>query len=147
MARPQSESLQSSKLDEFENRIADLIFLGKSVRWIAKQLQPEDKLARRRLRERLRALLNRPQFAAAISERAQQEMLVGLGPAVSALSRRAAKGRPDAIKLLFEASGFHNPKVKHEHSGKIEVNLNMPRPVMPKNEDDDDVVDAEVVDD
>lgn len=76
---------------------------------------------------------------------AKGEMMMGLIPATEALTRRAAKGRPDAIKLLYEASGFHNPRVKHEHSGDIKITLeSVPRPTFQS--DDDDVVDADVVD-
>jgi hypothetical protein len=69
--------------------------------------------------------------------------MVGLVPATHALAGRAARGRPDAIKVLFEASGFHNPRVRHEHSGEIKIKLDMPRPAFGS---DDEVVDADVVD-
>jgi hypothetical protein len=62
------------------------------------------------------------------------------------LRRRASRGNPTAIRLLFEATGFHNTKVKHEHSGDITVKLEgIPRPE-PVVEEDHDIVDAEVVD-
>ena len=84
-------------------------------------------------------------FHAMVSAAAHGEMVEGLIPATQALGKRAARGRPDAIKLLFEASGFHNPRVKHEHSGDINIHLDMPRPE--RVVDEDQVVDAEVVDD
>lgn len=71
-------------------------------------------------------------------------MAAGLIPITDALIRRAAKGRPDAIKLAYEASGFHNPRVKHDHSGEINIKLDMPRP---KQVESGEVVDAEVVED
>lgn len=76
-----------------------------------------------------------------IGERAHGLLIAGVPAATAALARRAAKGNPQAIKLLFEASGFHNPKVQHEHSGDIKIELSLPRP--PAQEP----VDAEVVED
>jgi tRNA(Ile2) C34 agmatinyltransferase TiaS len=59
-----------------------------------------------------------------------------------AVVRRAIKGNIPAAKLAMEASGFHNPRVKHEHTGDIKVTIdNAPRPPVVQ----DDVVDAEVV--
>lgn len=84
-----------------------------------------------------------PRLVQEVASMAQGEMTVALGPAVVALGSRARKGRPDAIKLLFEATGFHNPRVKHEHSGDIKISLSMPRP---KFDADATVADAEVVD-
>lgn len=63
-----------------------------------------------------------------MNESAMGELLSGLEGAAEALVRRAHRGRPDAIKLLFEATGFHNPRIKHEHSGDIKLTLDLPRP-------------------
>ena len=81
--------------------------------------------------------------------------LMGELPAMgAALSRRAKRGRVDAIKLALEVTGVHNPRVKHEHSGDISISLNMPRPPVVENNivgapaqavEDGTIVDAEVV--
>jgi hypothetical protein len=69
-------------------------------------------------------------------------MLMDLGPVATAVGARAKRGRIDAAKLLMESTGFHNPRVKHEHSGDIKLTLNIPRPSF-----DGEVADADVVDD
>jgi hypothetical protein len=55
--------------------------------------------------------------------------ILGLGAAIKALNRKAAAGRVDGIKLVFESSGFYNPRVQHEHGGDIKITIrNAPRP-------------------
>lgn len=145
---PQSKSVQSSEPSDFHKGVARLVANGMRPNEIAKELAPEDKDRQKSLRKKIwRLLRDEPStMADLISKEANVTMMIGLGPATHALTRRAAKGRPDAIKLLYEASGFHNPRVKHEHSGDININLNaMPRPARVV-EDDDDVVEAELVD-
>lgn len=88
---------------------------------------------------------------------AQGAMIESVHPVAEAVIRRGKRGRVDAAKLIFEASGFHNPKVKHEHSGDISISLNMPRPPAVENDivgeqpalasTDGPIVDAEVVED
>lgn len=139
---------QSSTPSEAQILIARLLADGKRPAYIAKLMHPEDKKARKRARARIwRMVRNESEvMAKLIAEEAQVEMMLGLGPATKALTRRAAKGRPDAIKLLYEASSFHNPRVKHEHSGDIKITLeSVPRPSF-QGSDDDDAIDAEVVD-
>jgi hypothetical protein len=61
-----------------------------------------------------------------------------------AVARRGSKGNIPAAKLAMEASGFHNPRMDHHHSGKIEIELKgVPRPAATV--DEDHVVDADVV--
>jgi hypothetical protein len=87
------------------------------------------------------------------SEWVQQELamvgrseLMGAVPGAAAgVGRMSKRGRTDAAKLIFEATGFHNPRVKHEHSGDVSITLNIPRPQPVVNEDGYDVVDADVV--
>jgi hypothetical protein len=96
---------------------------------IAKRIHPTNKAARKRLRHQLwRLAATDPDIAEAISLRARATLMVGLGPMVAALVRRAEHGNVMAIKLAFEASGYHNPKVQHEHSGEVTIKLDMPRP-------------------
>jgi hypothetical protein len=70
------------------------------------------------------------------------EVMLGTPSIAGALVRRASKGNVPAAKLAMEASGFHNPRVKHEHTGDIKVTIdNAPRPPVVE----DDVVDGTVV--
>lgn len=123
---------------------------------IALQMAPDDEARQKYIRGLARRLLaQHPELQERQHTEVHGILQEGLIPATEALARRAARGRPDAIKLLYEASGFHNPKVKHEHSGDIQINLNMPRPPVqetktagPGNElEDGSIVDAEVVED
>ncbi len=149
MANPPAvQNKSSSELSAPELAVVELLAKGKSPAEIAKIMYPEDKKRRKAMRAKLwRMVRSDARVAQALGERAQGQMLLDLVPATTALGRRAKKGRPDAIKLLFEASGFHNPKVKHEHSGDIKVVLDMPRPARVETSDanDDEVTDAEVV--
>jgi hypothetical protein len=58
------------------------------------------------------------------------------------------KGNIPAIKLALESSGYHNPRVQHEHSGEVSITIkNAPRPVRTADhtEADAPVIDADVV--
>lgn len=116
---------------------------GQSPYTVAKKIHPDDRVARQRLRRRIiRAMSRDPRIAQQIGEHAKAEMLVGLIPAAQKLASRATR-RTDATKLLFETTGFHNPRVQHEHSGDIKVSLSMPRPTF--EQDAIDVPEADVV--
>lgn len=133
--------------DKLRAYVVEAAKLGMKTSKMAKRLEPDDPVKRKALRAKLRKMARQDKrLHALIAQDANAEMALGLGPATQALARRAAKGRPDAVKLLFEASGFHNPRVKHEHSGDININLNIPRPKRLTVDPDDDAVDADVVD-
>lgn len=72
-------------------------------------------------------------------------------PAINrALAGRAKRGRPDATKLVWAASRFHNERISHEHSGDIQINVSIPRPQttvdqLGPGKDSEDYVDADVV--
>lgn len=102
-----------------------------------------------------RVVAEDPEYQSMRSAQAQGAMVHAVPPVAEAVIKRAMRGRTDAAKLIFEASGFHNPKVKHEHSGDISISLNMPRPPAVENDivgdpaqalEDGAIVDAEVVD-
>lgn len=114
---------------------------------VAAKVHPTDKKKRRALRLKLHRLARSDaDFQRAFGEAARAELLWALPAAAHALGRRAARGNPRAITLLLEATGFHNPRVKHDHSGEITVKVEgMPRP-QPVEAVTDEVVDAEVVD-
>lgn len=82
-----------------------------------------------------------PRIAQGVAAAAKVDLLVGLKPVVRAMVRRGARGRMDAARIILEASGFHNPRVKHEHSGEVTIKLDMPRPKF----EQDEIVDADVV--
>lgn len=86
-----------------------------------------------------------------IAERVTGQMVAALPEITTALIQRAKRGRPDAIKLIFEATGYYNPKVKHEHSGDIKITLDIPRPARVSETlqgiDEEEPVDADVVED
>lgn len=77
---------------------------------------------------------------------AKGRLALDLPEAARAVGRRAKRGNVPAAKLLFEASGFHSPKMHHEHSGDININVKVakrPDPV----QDTTAIDDAEVVED
>jgi hypothetical protein len=138
----------STKDQRFIEIVVEALMAGLKPADIAR-LATEDRKKRKHLRKKIwRWLEGNPHLQQAIGQRAQAMMVSGLPAASEALMKRASRGRPDAIKLAFEASGFHNPRVKHEHSGDIKISLDMPRPkpVAQPATDDEDIVDAEVVD-
>jgi hypothetical protein len=127
---------------------------GRQPQELARKIFPgQGKMARRRRRKFVRECY----VLAATDERFQQEMALrakgkliwNLDQVVEALVRRSINtGRPDAIKLALEATGFHNPRVQHEHSGEIKVKLEIPRPPVLDDEGrPEKVVDADVVED
>jgi len=86
-------------------------------------------------------IITDPRIKASVVADAQLEIMLAMPMAARALGRKAGRGYENAIKLLFEASGFHNPRVRHEHSGDIKITLDIPRP----NFEAETVPDAEVV--
>ena len=141
LARQKSKELS----DKAVEGLVDAVARGQSPHAIAKRKYPKDRIKRQRLRRRIqKALANDPRFAIALGERSKAALLAGLPLASEGLAKRATR-RTDATKLLFETTGFHNPRVQHEHSGQITVKLDMPRPVFAQ--DADGVIDADVVED
>lgn len=96
-------------------------------------------------------LLKQVHIQEEIAARLKLMTMLGVGPAIKAVNRKAAAGRVDAIKLVFESSGFHNPRIQHEHGGQVEITIrNAPRPERVEeeyigNRDLDKVIDAQVV--
>jgi hypothetical protein len=128
--------------------IAELIYQGKDLKEIAAQLYPENsKKARRHRREfisRVYELAAWDQdFQSALVTRSKAILTLSLPAVTERLVTRARRlGKPQEVKLVFEASGFHNPRVQHDHSGSVEIKLTIPRPELPEKAK---VVDAEAV--
>ena len=131
------QKMPSKVLSPWDEKVIELIELGYTERRIVLHLArkhkwPHEKEYRavRRYRRRVRRAITRsPQFLEAQRAQAIAAMWESLPAVTDALIRRAERGRPDAIKLMWEAMGFHNPRVQHEHSGDIEIRLTVPRPV------------------
>jgi hypothetical protein len=115
---------------------------------IARRLAPDDKREQKKIRAQVRRLAAMdPVFQARMGELAQGHLIMSLGTATRGLERAASRGRTEAIKLLFEATGFHVTKQKHEHTGEIKVKLDIPRPPVLDDEGrPEKIIDAEVED-
>lgn len=118
------------------------------ARKIAKGDQRKAKLWRGRIRY---WMASSPAFQEAVATAAMGELRLAVPKTTQALISVATKRkRVDAIKLVMEASGFHNPRIQHEHSGDIQITLSMPRPgqqesLNPGKEDPGPIVEADVV--
>jgi hypothetical protein len=121
--------------------LSKLIWRGVHPRQIVKQLYPGQKqqqaVAYRKLRS---AIVHDTRIAAILAEETQLTMMIGVGPALRALNARANSRNVQAIKLLLEATGVHNPRVRHEHSGEIKIKFEAPRPTFEQHITDADVV-------
>lgn len=147
---PTEKSSTPAPVDPVKVRVAELIAEGFTTAQIAQKLAPKDKKKRAAWRAKLRRW--------AMHDEAYQQQLVLAGRAkalqaavgvIPAVEKRGRRGRTDAAKYLAEVSGFHNPKVKHEHSGGLELKIvNAPRPKKVETVDSTaEVTDAEVVED
>jgi hypothetical protein len=135
--------------EKFRNAVLEAFWSGQTPNQLAKRVYPTDKVKRTGLRARIWKLAETDgELARRIHARAHIALLAGLGPATTALARRSERGNVPAIKLLYEASNYHNPRVQHEHSGEITVKLDMPRPkfVADGAVDSTAIEDADVVD-
>jgi len=134
---------QKTELTHAQEVILRAIADGQTPSSVARKLAKGDARKAQVWRQRIRRwMLQQAEFRDGVAMNGKAEAMLWTGPAIQALGRRAMRGRVDAIRLLFEVSGFHNPKVdhRHEHSGQIDIRLTMggrPEPV----------VDADVVED
>jgi hypothetical protein len=116
---------------------------------IAKQLAKGDQRLAKKYRAKIRRMLAKdPILHRAIVEHAQGTLRASLPGAMSAAGRRAQRGRMDAVRFVSESTGFHNPRVQHEHSGEVKIKLDMPRPQFVDTEsvaDDHVIEEADVV--
>lgn len=124
---------------------------GHSPEKIARKLGGNSSTSRRRIKgEVLYAAAHSQEFLDWQVSQAKGTIIADVDELGAALVARGKRGRTDAIKLGLEMTDIHNPKVKHQHSGDISINLNMPRPGRVENQtalEDGNVVDAEVVED
>lgn len=136
----------------WDQKVAALILKGWTPGELAGKLGKTTR-EKRAIRMRVRRLIARlPELQLAMIEAEKGAAFENLdGRVAEAIGRRARRGRIDAAKLLYEVSGVHNPRVRHEHSGDIKITLDLPRP--PRQQDtigassEDPIVDATVIDD
>lgn len=154
MAGSPSKLKQSSELspkDQLARRVGLLVASGVPHTAIARQLGGGDPLRTQQWRTKIRRMAaTNPHCQAAISEGVQGTAWLGLIAANNAMVARAGRGRMDAVKFLFALTGVYSEKQQVEHSGGIELNLNIGRPApvtdRTKRMDlEEGIVDAEVV--
>lgn len=88
---------------------------------IAEQLSNGDPKKALSIRTQIYRLAEDDKVQLAIGQASKGAATLAVLPATEALVRRAVKGNIPAIKLLYEASGFHSAHIDHKHSGKIEI--------------------------
>lgn len=133
--------------EEIKDTVIELAARGLKPPQIAKKVFPKDAKKRGALRRKLWKIAHADvDFQRRVAARAQAELVYDLPAMMNALGRRAkTTGKPDAVKLAAEMTGFHTPKQQHEHSGEVKIKLDMPRPKAIDG-DGEEITDAEVVD-
>lgn len=118
-------------------KIEALAHKGYTSSEVAQKLAPNDARRRKIIRQRYRRVVaERPSIIRSQGMVAQGAFIENFEPIADALVRRARRGRVDAAKLIFEMTGFHNPRVKHEHSGELSIKISgLPRPKAVETED------------
>lgn len=129
-------------------KIRRLLMRGYTVNQIAEYISKGDEKKYRAVKSQLNMMVSEDEATQLIlGAVAKGQAISALPDATEALIRRACKGNIPAIKLLYEATGFHNPRVQHEHSGDISITLKgIDRPAV-VDDHQDPIVDAETVDD
>ena len=131
MAGPPSAIKRSSELTKSDLRairIATVLATGVDPLKLARRLAGKDEVAGRRWRMRIKAAMDNPHAQAILAKSAQADMWLNLLPITDAVIQRARRGRPDAIRMVWQATGFYNEKVQHEHSGDVAITLKIARP-------------------
>jgi hypothetical protein len=128
--------------DRSLDALLDACSAGITPRQLAYRLHPHNPAKRRRTFRRIvHHMLHDPRVADGIRDEVTATLMVGLAPAARGLNARSKNRNVQAVKLLLEATGVYNSRVKHEHSGEITVKFDIPRPTF----EDAGVVDADVV--
>src|SRR5262252_8062610 len=98
-----------------------------SVPQIAKRLAKGDRATERRLRHRL---WKKIQFDTALQigifDRSKAHLVAGLPKAAAMQAMSAGRANRTGMltsKLIFEATGFHNPRIQHDHSGEVTIKM------------------------
>jgi hypothetical protein len=150
---PKAKEDLSPREERWHQAIAEALMDGKTPGQIARKLAKGDMQKYHHYYGKVVRLARRDAlFQARMLQMAKGDAFLHLGSSVAGLGRKAALGRVDAVKLLWEMTGLHNPKVQHEHSGGIEITVSIPRPATTVDElgpgkEPDGFVDADVIED
>lgn len=148
--RNDSPTPEQRKEERFQEVVAEAIARGATVGQISRKLAKGDKRKYHRYYSKITRLAKvDPKFQARIAQSTNGEMWLDLGAINKAVTSRAKRGRMDAVKAVWAATGFHNDRVDHNHSGEIQISVNIPRPTAVEDHTalNEAVVDAEVVED
>lgn len=133
---------------EWDRKVLKALAAGYTSVQLAAKLGKGDPRKTKLARQRIRRLMARSEeYKMLVAEESQGVMIETLPSTTAAVAKRSRRGRTDAAKLIFEATGFHNPKVKHEHSGDIKITVDIPRPAPVEAITAEEPVDADVVED
>jgi len=134
------------RLTKGQRLAVELFAEGKTLYAVSAELAKRNSHSRRTWARRIRNWLTLDEaFQSEIARLAQAELIGGTARVTKAVVNRAARGNPNMARLALEASGFHNPKVDHRHSGEVKITMSgIPRPTAGHDETPP-VVDAEVV--
>jgi hypothetical protein len=131
------------------DKIRRLLVAGHTIGDIVDRLAPDDPRRQHTIKQQIYRIMGQDEeVQTALGLMGKGQLVLHTPDMVNALVRRASKGNIPAIKLALEASGFHNPRLLHEHSGEININIKgLPRPERHADVTEADVVeDADVVD-
>lgn len=146
---PATLAERSTQPDPWVDKIADLIRHGWTSGEIARKMHPKNPRKQKVLRGRIRRTI------ALHAELAGQAAMESHGIAIEALPEmtealvsRAKRGRTDSIKLAYELTKFHNPRITHDHTGEIKIKLEgLTRPERTVDSTAASLEDAQVVED
>lgn len=128
-----SKSRASSSLPDLtkgQEVLLECFERGETPADIAKRKYPKDAAKRKALRRKLwRTLQRDSRLQQAVAERGKANLTLGIIPATIGLANRGGR-KTDAARVVLEATGVHNPRVQHEHSGDVNITLNIPRPAL-----------------
>ena len=134
-----------AKLTKTQQLAVEFFCEGKTITAASNELAKRNGHSARTWRRILRKWATEDDaFQKAIAAAAQAELITGTPRVVKAVVNRGGRGNPNMARLAMEASGFHNPKVDHRHSGEVKITVSgLPRP--PAGPDETPPIDAEVV--
>lgn len=118
---------------------------GLGPEFIARRMA-DDKRKQSAIRRKIYRFLARTDIQEEIAARTTAIKWGQMGAINKAILRKARAGRVDAIKLVYEATGYYNPRlVQHEHTGEIQITIKGAN--RPEHRTEEYIGEAEVVED